>query len=139
MTAPQRLAVAVETPQHAAIGALLDYASEQPLAPGTLVRVPLGRRDVPGIVWHRGAEHAASDAQLRPVAEALASLPPLEDAWRRLIEFTSGYYQRSVGEMALSVLPPELRKLDAVQLQRRVDRLNKSLTRTPSTSSAHAS
>ena len=125
MTAPQRLAVAVETPQHAAIGALLDYASEQPLAPGTLVRVPLGRRDVPGIVWHRGAEHAASDAQLRPVAEALASLPPLEDAWRRLIEFTSGYYQRSVGEMALSVLPPELRKLDDTMLARRVAKLQR--------------
>ena len=120
-----RLVVAVETPQHAAIGALLDYASEQPLAPGTLLRVPLGRREVPGIVWHRGSDHggAAADEQLRPLVEALTALPPLGDAWRRLVEFAAGYYQRSVGELALAVLPPELRRLSNPQLERRIAKL----------------
>lgn len=125
MTGAARVSVAVETPQHAAIGALLDYTSEQPLAPGTLVRVPLGQRDVPGIVWHRHGDAAPDDARLRPVAEALASLPPLDDAWRRLIEFAAGYYQRSVGELALAVLPPELRKLDDTRLARRVAKLQR--------------
>ena len=120
-----RIPVAVETPQHAAIGGLLDYAAPQALQPGTLVRVPLGRRDVPGIVWHRAAEQRAGDAQLRPVTEALHALPPLGDAWRRLVEFAAGYYQRSVGELALAVLPPELRKVDDTQLARRVARLAK--------------
>ena len=46
-----RLRVAVETPQHAGLAAALDYESEQRLAPGSLVRVPLGRRAVPGVVW----------------------------------------------------------------------------------------
>ena len=46
-----RVSVALETPRHAALGACLSYRSEQPLAPGTLLRVPLGRRDVPGLVW----------------------------------------------------------------------------------------
>lgn len=120
-----RLPVAVETPQHAAIGGLLDYAAAETLPPGTLVRVPLGRRDVPGIVWHRAGEQRADEGQLRPVTEALRSLPPLGDAWRRLVEFAAGYYQRGVGELALAVLPPELRKVDDTQLARRVARLAK--------------
>ena len=45
-----RVSVALETPRHAALGACLSYRSEQPLAPGTLLRVPLGRREVPGLV-----------------------------------------------------------------------------------------
>ena len=122
-----RLAVAVETPQHSAIGGLLDYASEQPLAPGTLVRVPLGKRELPGIVWHRPAEGSTADDRLRPIASVLASLPPLGDAWRRLLDFAAGYYQRGIGELALAVLPPELRKLDDTQLARRVAKLQKLL------------
>jgi primosomal protein N' (replication factor Y) len=120
-----RVAVAVETPQHSAIGGLLDYASEQPLAPGTLVRVPLGKREVPGIVWHSPSDGHTDVDRLRPVASVLASLPPVGDAWRRLLDFAAGYYQRGIGELALAVLPPELRKLDDTQLARRVAKLQK--------------
>jgi primosomal protein N' (replication factor Y) len=49
-----RLSVTVDTPQHASLGSVLDYTSELPLPPGTLVRVPLGKREVPGIVWNPG-------------------------------------------------------------------------------------
>jgi len=120
-----RVPVAVETPQHSGIGGLLDYQSEQPLAPGTLVRVPLGRRDVPGIVWHHAADRAATDEQLRPVAQTLASLPPLGSPWLRLVDFAAGYYQRGTGELALAVLPPDLRKLDDARLARRVAKLQR--------------
>jgi len=116
------LSVAVETPRHTRVAGLLDYASEQPLAPGTLVRVPLGRREVPGIVWPRPADAEPTEG-LRPLAAALTSLPPLGAAWRELVEFAAAYYQRGVGELALSVLPPELRKLDDTQLARRLKRL----------------
>ncbi len=120
-----RVTVAVEAPQHAALGTLLDYASEQPLAPGTLVRVPLGRREVPGIVWHAEAAASATEAQLRPLAEVLSALPPLAAPWRRLVDFAAAYYQRAVGELALAVLPPELRRLDPAQLERRVAKLDR--------------
>ena len=43
--------VALHTPSHSGVGDLLSYASEHPLAPGTLVRVPLGTREVLGVVW----------------------------------------------------------------------------------------
>ena len=84
-TAPHVLAVAVETPQHAGLAACLDYCSEQPLAPGTLVRVPLGKRDVPGIVWQPGGAGAAAGVELRPIRQALTALPPLSEAWRMLV------------------------------------------------------
>ncbi len=122
--APSRLvAVAVEAPQHAAMAAALAYASEQALAPGTLVRVPLGRRQVPGIVWDGSAEPPPPGVALRAIGDVLAAMPPLGAPWRQLVAFAAGYYQRSVGELALSVLPPELRRLDATQLARRIARL----------------
>jgi primosomal protein N' (replication factor Y) len=123
VTSPLCLPVAVETPQHASIGTLLDYESERPLAPGTLVRVPLGKREVPGIVWSRGAAAAAEGVALRPIVAALADLPPLSSAWLALVDFAAAYYQRGIGELALAVLPPELRRLDGVQLARRLKRL----------------
>lgn len=118
------VAVAVETPQHTGLGAPLDYCSADALPPGTLVRVPLGRRDVPGIVWDRAAD-AEAPPELRPVREVLAAMPPLGASWRQLVAFAAAYYQRGLGELALAVLPPELRKLDDVQLARRVARLRK--------------
>jgi primosomal protein N' (replication factor Y) len=121
MTAdPVRLAVAVELPQHARLASLLHYTGERPLAPGTLVRVPLGKRDMPGVVWDGEAE---PHGQAKPVREAIAALAPLPEPWRRLVEFASGYYQRGLGELALAVLPPELRRLDDARLARRVAKL----------------
>jgi primosomal protein N' (replication factor Y) (superfamily II helicase) len=118
-----RLSVAVETPQHAAIGALLDYGCDQPLPAGTLVRVPLGKREVPGIVWGPATGTEPPAQALRNVIEALEGLPPLSAPWRALVDFAAAYYQRHVGELGLSVLPPELRRSDDRQLGRRLTRL----------------
>ncbi len=114
--------VCVEAPQHAGLANWLDYTSEEALLPGTLVRVPLGKRDVAGIVWHTGASSTDTGAQLRPVRQALCALAPLSPAWRQLVGFAAGYYQRHLGELALAVLPPELRRIDATQLERRLAR-----------------
>ncbi|HLL18645.1 MAG TPA: DEAD/DEAH box helicase family protein, partial [Rubrivivax sp.] len=120
---PLTVAVAVETPRHTSISGLLDYSSAAPLPPGTLLRVPLGRREVPGLVWDRVEEATPHPGQQRVVAAALTALPPLRGDWRALVEFAAAYYQRGIGEMALAVLPPELRKLDDTQLTRRLKRL----------------
>jgi primosomal protein N' (replication factor Y) len=120
------VAVVVETPQHAGLGATLDYRCERTLTPGTLVRVPLGRRLVPGLVWDRAPGAALDAALVKPVGDVLDSIAPLPRAWRELVAFAAGYYQRGLGELALAVLPPELRKLDATQLSRRVARLRAS-------------
>ncbi len=117
-----RVRVALDTPQHAALGSVLDYRAGQPLPSGTLVRVPLGRREVPGVVWP-GADAAPAGVELREIQAAFTDLPPLPASWLELVGFAAAYYQRGVGELALSLLPPELRRIDPVQLARRLSRL----------------
>lgn len=130
--APCRVGVVVEAPQHSGLWGALDYLHPQALPAGALVRVPLGRRVVTGVVWdpaQGGDEGAAPLApeSLKAVLETFDALPPLPPAWRKLVAFAASYYQRSLGEMALMVLPPELRQLDQVQLQRRLKRLDKAV------------
>ena len=90
------------------------------------MRVPLGRREVAGLVWP-GTSDAPGNVALRSVVQALTSLLPLGGRWCELVEFAAAYYQRSIGEVALSVLPPELRKLDDTQLANRIKKLQSSL------------
>jgi primosomal protein N' (replication factor Y) len=120
--------VAVDAPQHSGLTAPLDYACEQALAPGTLVRVPLGRRELLGVVWS-GGEAATPGIDLRPVAAVFDALPPLGADWCRLLEFAAGYYQRSVGELASAVLPPQLRELSPAQLGARLRKLDRKPAR----------
>ena len=121
----QRLRVAVDAPQHTGLAAPLTYASDRMLAPGSMVRVPLGRRIVAGVVWP-GTPHAETPADLKPIAQVLGTLAPLSAAWCELVGFAAAYYQRGVGEVALAVLPPELRKLDDAQLANRIRKAMKA-------------
>ena len=116
--------MALHTPSHSGVGDLLSYASERPLAPGTLVRVPLGSREVLGVVWD--ADQATGElpdgAALRAIAGMLEGVAPLDAHWRRLVAFAARYYQRALGEVALAALPPQLRDLNPEQLARRLRR-----------------
>ena len=124
------MGVVVETPQHSGLVGPLDYLDPGAAMPGQLLRVPLGRREVLGVVWPRpeAGGDAAADAALRPAGPPF-ELPPLPAAWLALVEFAAGYYQRGLGELALSVLPPELRKLDGAAVAKRQARLLKRLAR----------
>ena len=113
------------------------------------MQVPLGRREVMGVVWADEGRPAgpavdgapsglagvpAADDDTAPAAiksvAAVLDLPPLNEAWRRLVTFAANYYQRGLGELALSVLPPELRKATPASLARRGARLAKAARRT---------
>ncbi len=119
-----QLQVLVQTPAHSQLGGPLTYLSERVLPAGTLVRVPLGRRETLGVVW--GPATAASAvrdvAKLRPIAGVLEGITPLSPGWQHLVTFAANYYQRSAGEVALAALPPQLRDLDSTQLGRRLKR-----------------
>ena len=118
------LAVAVPTPAHSRVGGLLTYRSDCAVPAGSLVRVPLGQRELLGVVWD-GALPAPDEplaSQARAITAALDGVPPLGAAWLRLIAFTARYYQRALGEVALAALPPQLRSLTAVQMARRLKR-----------------
>ena len=119
---PTWCSVVVATPAHSGLGPTLSYRSELSLAPGTLVRVPLGAREVLGVVWDGPAEPppGLDVSQAKAVIGALEGLVPLNAAWRQLVQFAARYYQRSLGEVALAALPPQLRDLDAAQLARRL-------------------
>ncbi len=127
---PHPTPVLVQTPAHSQVAGALTYTSTRPLPPGTLVRVPLGRRDVLGVVWD-GAPAPAPGTALRPITAVLDALPPLPADWRTLVAFAARYYQRAAGEVALAALPPALRDLDAVQLARRLQRKAPAGTASP--------
>ena len=132
------LQILVETPAHSGLSGPLSYLSEQSLAAGSLVRVPLGRRETLGLVWAEPAPKAPPAPQddptsppppppgkthvLRPLASVLQGITPLSQPWLQLVEFAAVYYQRSLGEVALSALPPQLRELDNAQLARKLKR-----------------
>ena len=118
--------VAVQTPAHSQVGGLLSYRSPEPLQPGQLVRVPLGRREVLGVVWaiRDAAPTDMPASAVRDVLGALAGLAPLDAHWRQLVQFSAQYYQRALGEVALSALPPQLRDLSSEQLARRLKKQN---------------
>ena len=121
-----RLHILVQTPAHSQIARPLSYLSEQPLEAGTLVRVPFGKRETLGVVWGDASAGDATpnatltDDQLRPIGGVLDGIAPLCANWRQLVTFAARYYQRSLGEVALAALPPQLRDLDTTQLAKRL-------------------
>jgi len=136
---PQRTScltqVLVHTPVYSQMAGALTYLSDTALPPGTLVRVPLGQRDLLGVVWDALPSQpdvpALDPARLRPIAAALDVLPTLSANWRNLISFAANYYQRSAGEVALAALPPQLRDMSSVQLARKLKKLAKVAATSP--------
>jgi primosomal protein N' (replication factor Y) (superfamily II helicase) len=133
------VSVIVHTPAHSGLVDVLSYASEEMLPTGTLVRVPLGKRELMGVVWdatHLDDVTTSKDASdkstdktelaLRPIASVLGGLAPLNTHWCDLVRFAAHYYQRSVGEVALAALPNQLRELSAEQWTRRLTRKSKA-------------
>jgi primosomal protein N' (replication factor Y) len=125
-----RVPVLVHTPVHSLVAGPLTYLSEQALPAGTLVRVPLGKRELLGVVWDAPADPVAATFdpdKLRPLAGTLDGIALLTPAWRQLVIFATAYYQRSLGEVALAALPPQLRDLNTLQLARRLKKHAKAV------------
>ena len=110
-----------------------DYAADSDLAlqSGDYVAVPLGSREVVGVVWGE-ASGEVEDAKLKPVAARLEA-PPLPDSLRKFVDWVAAYSLSPPGavlRMAMNVrgaleppkpvraftaapLPPELRMTPA--------------------------
>jgi primosomal protein N' (replication factor Y) (superfamily II helicase) len=94
--------------------AALDYAVPEGMAgppPGCFVRVPLGGRNLVGVVWEGAGGEVAAD-RLKPVIEKLP-VPPLTPELRRFIERVADYTMAPPGmvlRMAMSV-PGALQRL----------------------------
>ena len=121
-------AIVVQTPAHSPLAGLLTYQSDQLISVGAFVRVPLGSRELLGVVWQKlgsppdlllGAQGKV--IEFKAITTDLG-IQPVSTSWLKLIDFTASYYQRSLGEVALAALPPQLRTLDALQVDRRLKR-----------------
>ena len=100
------VSVVLPTPAHSRLPEVLSYCHSATLPLGTLVRVPLGARELLGVVWAAEDDTNAPElAALKPIT-AVLDLPPLGTAWVDLIRFAAGYYQRFAGELAMAALPP---------------------------------
>lgn len=76
------------------------YETVTPLPPGTLVRVPLGRRMVVGVVWPEAPDMSV---KTRPIAEVL-DFTPLPETLCRFIDWVAAYTMAPRGEvLALSL------------------------------------
>lgn len=83
-----------------------DYLWTLPMEPepGTVVEVPFGARQLPGVVWDRPPERRAPKARLRPVGRAFA-IPPLPRPLRQLVEWTARETLMPVGAVLRLALP----------------------------------
>src|SRR3984893_7267084 len=85
----------------------LDYLVPQgtlPPEPGSFVRVPLGQRNLVGIVWDGAGDELPAE-RLKPVLEVLP-IPPLQPKLRRFVERVGAYTMAppgSVLRMTMSV------------------------------------
>ncbi len=122
------LDVAVSAPAHSQVGGLLTYSCERPVQVGHLVRVPFGKREVLGVVWrvHAQAPSHLTQSAVKNVTAVLDGVSPLSTHWLQLVQFTAQYYQRTLGEVAMAALPPQLRDLTPVQLARRLKKTDVS-------------
>ncbi len=143
-----RVTVVIPFPKHIDLPSLLIWTHSAALSLGALVRVPLGQRELLGLVWHcepaaepspqpllppqspppNGADTHKS-ITLRPIASVHTSVPPLGAYWRDVIAFCAQYYLRNLGEMVHIALPPALRDLTPVQLERSIARHHKRLAK----------
>ena len=134
------LQVILHTPHHSAMGKPLTYKSEQSLTPGTLVNVPLGKKEMLGVVWEV-LEQAPIELKLESIQfihYALVGIAPLSQEWMSLVSFTARYYQRSLGEVAIHALPAGFKNLDEAQLAKRLAKLAKQSQKEATRSEAEA-
>ena len=115
---PSLVSVAVDAP----FAGLLDYdKGELSLTNGQWVEVPLGRRQVLGLVIAPdrleglvdGAEpvrEVAAD-RIRQVTRPLTLLPVADPKWLDLMAFAARYYRRPFGTIAVGLMPKWLRDL----------------------------
>ena len=99
---PDRVRVLLPLP----LASAYDYAVPDGMSvvAGDFVAVPLGKRQVKGVVWGAATDALAAE-KVRPIAARLAA-PPLSDELRRLVDWVAAYTLSPPGavlRMAMSV------------------------------------
>lgn len=85
---------------------------------GQLVAVPFGRRTVVGLVIGTGDSSDVPVEKLKAVAYCFHEIPPFDKAWMDLCRFVASYYHRTLGEVAINVLPKMIRQNKQKSIQK---------------------
>ncbi len=80
------------------------YQAESELAPGTLVRVPLGPRKVVGVVWDCAPDETV---KVKPVTEVL-EFPPLPTTLMKFVDWVAAYTLAKPGDVLALALKESL-------------------------------
>jgi primosomal protein N' (replication factor Y) len=107
--APRRARILLPLP----LGGAYDYRVPEDMIvmPGSFVRVPLGNRVVPAVVWDRqdGDEEPIDEKRLKPIAE-LYDVPAMTEELRRLVDWVAAYTVAPAG----AVLRMAMGSIDAL-------------------------
>jgi primosomal protein N' (replication factor Y) len=95
--APSRVSVLLPVPLRESF----DYSSDVDLAPGTVVKVPFGPRELYGVVWGNG--NASSLQALKPLVKVVEETR-LPDVSLKFIEWVSDYTMTPRGQILKMVL-----------------------------------
>jgi len=101
-----------DSPKSKAVPVLVPMPAERPYSyavpegetavPGAVVRVPLGPREVAGIVWDGDAE-ALDARRLRPISQ-IFDCPPIDGPTRRFVDWVAAYTLSPPGMVARMLL-----------------------------------
>ena len=96
---------------------LFDYTCAETTAAdiGMRALVPLGNKQVVGVIVALADKSEIEDDKLKPALRILRETPALDRNWLGLAQFCSGYYHRPLGEVIFNGLPARLRKPGAPQ------------------------
>lgn len=106
------LRVALDVP----LPKLFDYRAEDASRAdvGCRVLVPFGRKRTVGLIIELATDSEIPESRLRWAEKILRDVPSLGREWLELAKFCSRYYQRPLGEVVATALPPRLRSLQAL-------------------------
>jgi len=93
-------------PIHDLLEYLVPENLREKVQPGTLVRVPLGKRENPGLVIELGA--ASGRKELRPILEVFREDPVINSELLELLRWAAGYYLAPLSSLVELALPPGL-------------------------------
>ncbi len=82
------------------------WEAAKPPIKGTRVIVPVGRREMAGVIWRTGTETDISPLQLRSVRKVLDSSPLLPGFLMEFLEWAAEYYFYPTGLAVSESLPP---------------------------------
>lgn len=125
---PVTLQIAVPGPFRTPLDYLAQDASGRDLSSlpvGCRVEVPLGRRQVTGVVL--GSTHGSelSAQQLRAVSRVIDTEPALDSDVLGLVRWAADYYHHPLGDALQQALPVRLRRGEAAREQQRYWRLTR--------------